>query len=157
MDRGTARLVPRQSSCLAATVGSSRRHPGGMAKLAFGQIPTKNLRDAPFAAGTACLHWQHGELMQADKIAQLRHAVIGRLESLQQAGVLQISKECATIRIAGERSLANSDVTAAEATAPSVEVASAQMEAPMKKKPSRGGNPAASLFEAVEASAKRGT
>ena len=30
--------------------------------------------------------------MQADKIARLRHAVLGRLESLQQAGVLQLPK-----------------------------------------------------------------
>jgi uracil-DNA glycosylase len=92
--------------------------------------------------------------MQADKITRLRQAMLGRLESLQLAGVLQIPKERVTIRIAGERSLANSDVTVAEATSPSAEVASAQTEAPMKKKPSRGGSPAASLFDAVEASAK---
>src|SRR5436190_10522137 len=61
MDRGTAHLVPRKLSYFATTAGSSRRHPGGTAKLAFGRIPTKNLRNDPFAGGTACLHWQHGE------------------------------------------------------------------------------------------------
>src|SRR6478672_3086159 len=92
--------------------------------------------------------------MQADKITRLRQTVLGRLESLQLAGVLQIPKERLTIRIAGERSLANSNVTVAEATSPSAEVASAQSEAPMKKKPSRGVSRAISLFEAVESSAK---
>lgn len=92
--------------------------------------------------------------MQADKTAKLRHAVLRRLESLQQAGVLQISRARVTVRVAGGPSVAIADAAAAEATAPSTEVASAQREALMKKKPSRSGGSATSLFEAVEASAR---
>jgi uracil-DNA glycosylase len=84
--------------------------------------------------------------MQADKIARLRHAVLGRLESLQQAGVLQLPR--------GRAEVGDATVTIADATPLSREVTGAQMEAPMTKKTSRGGSAATSLFEAAEATAR---
>jgi uracil-DNA glycosylase family 4 len=92
--------------------------------------------------------------MQADKAAQLRHAVLGRLESLQQAGVLQIPRRRAEVRGAGEASAALVDAPVAKATSPSGNVSNAQTEAPLKKKPSKSGGPATSLFESVEASTR---
>jgi uracil-DNA glycosylase len=94
--------------------------------------------------------------MQADKIARLRHAVVGRLESLQQAGVLQIPRGRAEIGIAGEANVASAEPPTAKATSPSRGVASAQAEAPMKEETSRSGSPAASLFESAELSARGG-
>jgi uracil-DNA glycosylase family 4 len=92
--------------------------------------------------------------MQADKAAQLRHAVLGRLESLQQAGVLQIARPRAEDRGAGEPSAALADAPVAKATSPSGNVSSAQTEVPLRKKPSRSGGAATSLFEPVEASSR---
>src|SRR3954471_4537575 len=91
--------------------------------------------------------------MRSDNTAQLRHALLGRLENLQLAGVLQIPKESATIRMAGKRDLASSDVSVADPTSPSTKVASSQPDS-IRKKTSHGGRPATSLFEAVETSGK---
>jgi uracil-DNA glycosylase family 4 len=97
--------------------------------------------------------------MQADKAARLRHAVLGRLESLQQAGVLQIPRRRVEVRVAEPASVALPDPPVAdfgklspvEATSPKRDVVDAQMEALMKKKPTTSRGPTTSLFEpAVE-------
>jgi DNA polymerase len=92
--------------------------------------------------------------MQADKIARLRHAVVVRLESLKQAGVLQLPKGNMEVGRGEVSSVALVEAPVAEATSPSRAAMGAQMEAPMKKKPSGGGSSATSLFEAVEVSAR---
>jgi uracil-DNA glycosylase family 4 len=76
--------------------------------------------------------------MQADKITQLRHSVLGRLESLQQAGVLEIPRE--RVRVPA------GTAPVSEATSPST-VASAQVEEPITKKRGPAVNQATSLFE----------
>jgi uracil-DNA glycosylase len=92
--------------------------------------------------------------MQADKITQLRHAVLGRLESLQQAGVLQIPRSRVEVEVTVAPAATRLSSPKSEATSPSRDVTSAQVEAPMTKKIGRGGSAATSLFETVEASAR---
>ena len=86
--------------------------------------------------------------MQADRIARLRYAAVWRLESLQQAGVLQIPKERVEAGIVGEPSAPLLERAATDSTAPSSEVGRAQTDVRIKKKTTRGGGPATSLFEA---------
>jgi DNA polymerase len=83
--------------------------------------------------------------MQADKIARLRHAVLGRLESLQQAGVLEIPRKRAAVPAEAPG--------VAEATSP-LKVAGAQTEGPITKKPGRAASHATSLFEPVKMAAQ---
>jgi len=92
--------------------------------------------------------------MQADKAAQLRHAVLGRLESLQQAGVLQIPRARAFVEFGGEPGVVLADAAVAKATSPSANVNSVQTEVPLKKKPSRSAGTATSLFEPAETSTR---
>jgi uracil-DNA glycosylase len=80
--------------------------------------------------------------MQTDKYEQLHHNLLGRLESLRQAGVLQIPRARVEAR------------PAAAPTAPAAAVLSAQMEAQMKKKSTSSGAPATSLFEPTETPAR---
>lgn len=79
--------------------------------------------------------------MQTDRIGRLRHAVLERLESLQQAGLLEIPR--GRVRVPVEVPMA---APGAEAPSPS-NVAAAQTEAPIKKKPSHVASHATSLFE----------
>jgi len=97
-------------------------------------------------------------VMQAEKNAKLRHAVLGRLESLQQAGVLQIPKVREVprpverpIAVAGEVP----EVPVAVATTtplppPKVEP-QVQMEVPMARKSGSTTSRATALFEAPDA------
>src|SRR4029079_19523433 len=94
----------------------------------------KILAGAPFAAGTGCLHWQHGENMPKDNKQQLRRVVVERLESLQQAGVLQLPKVRAVAVEKKETVVAAPKRPAAEATSPEGEGADVHAEPMMRKK-----------------------
>jgi DNA polymerase len=89
--------------------------------------------------------------MQADKVTKLRHLVLGRLESLQQAGVLQIPKVRDVPRprdqaIAMPASTVDDPVPPRTA-APATQV---KMESPMAKKTSSSPSGTTSLFEAPD-------
>jgi uracil-DNA glycosylase len=88
--------------------------------------------------------------MQSDKTTRLRHIVLGRLESLQQAGVLQIPIARPNVRAAQEANAETSNVSVVEATAASHDVTSARTEAPMMKKFKRQSAGPTSLFEAAD-------
>lgn len=99
-----------------------------------------------------------GMAMQADKIAKLRHVVLGRLESLQQAGVLQIPKVREVPKLARRPAEMRDEPATVEAIGPSpatVPVLQAQMEAPMAKKSESSSGSAAALFEAPDALAQQ--
>jgi uracil-DNA glycosylase family 4 len=83
--------------------------------------------------------------MHADKIAQLRHTVLRRLESLQQAGVLEIPRG----RVRG----AAGATPAAEAISPS-NVAGAKVEEPITEKRGRAASHATSLLEPGKSTAQ---
>jgi DNA polymerase len=89
--------------------------------------------------------------MQGNKMTKLRHVVLGRLESLQQAGVLQIPRVWEVPIPAGQPAQARLEPAPAEtapeprATAP---LGPVQMEVPMAKKPDWSSNGATALFEA---------
>jgi uracil-DNA glycosylase family 4 len=83
--------------------------------------------------------------MQANKIARLRHSVLGRLESLQQAGVLDIRRGRVPV-VAGAPPVA-------EATS-LPNVTGDQTEEPITKKSSNAARQATSLFEPAKVSAQ---
>jgi uracil-DNA glycosylase family 4 len=88
--------------------------------------------------------------MQSDKTTRLRHVVLGRLESLQQAGVLQIPIARPKVRATREADVESSNIPVAEATTPSRDVISAHTEAPMVKKFKRESAGPTSLFEMAD-------
>jgi uracil-DNA glycosylase family 4 len=92
--------------------------------------------------------------MQADKIERLHRAALGRLESLQQAGVLQLPRAQASSGGAHEVPAASPADTVVEATAPSQPETGARMETPMGKKMSWQRTAETSLFDAGDVLAK---
>lgn len=93
-----------------------------------------------------------GSSMQADKIAKICHTVLGRLESLQQAGVLQIPKGRMTVPVAEAATATLTEATVGEVASPPSDALGAQTELPMRKRTGRVANYPSSLFEPVEAS-----
>jgi uracil-DNA glycosylase len=95
-----------------------------------------------------------GTSMQADKAAQLRHAVLGRLESLQQAGVLQIPRGRVEVTVVEKVGVPVAESPVAEATSPLGVVGSVQTEVPLKKKQTKSDGSATLLLEPAEASSR---
>jgi DNA polymerase len=85
--------------------------------------------------------------MQADKTARLRHDVVARLESLQQAGVLQMPQGRMEVGVA---SVALPEAAVAKPTLPPRDDTDAQVGLLMKKKPVRDRSPSISIFETAE-------